>query len=238
MQLRGLLDLLYPRRCGGCGAEAPSASHNLCWECRADIMPVHPPYCAHCGDPVAGRIDHEYICHFCSTTAPAFDLARSAAHYSGPLAELLKALKYHRATWLAPDLAELLDPLARQHVGLGHIDAVTFVPLHRRRQRRREFNQSALIARELARRLGKRYMSGILVRHRETESQTRLTASERMINVRGSFKCRNSSWIEGRRLLLVDDVMTTGATVSECAKTLKESGAGAVYVVTVARGVK
>lgn len=238
INFKSALDLIYPRSCGACGHEKPSASDNLCWECRADIMPVHPPYCSLCGDPVSGRIDHEYVCHFCSSVNPSFDLARSVAHYTGSVAEMLKSLKYRRATWLAPDLADLLEALVRRHIATERIDAVTFVPLHRSRQRQREYNQSALLARELAGRIGKRYMNGILVRHRKTVSQTSLTARERMGNVKGSFRCRNESWLEGRRLLLVDDVMTTGATVNECAKTLKKGKAAAVYVVTVARGVK
>jgi ComF family protein len=237
-QLQKAFDILYPRSCAGCGGESPSASGNLCWECRSDIMPVHPPYCSLCGDPVGGRIDHEYVCHFCSSVNPSFDLARSAAHYTGPVAEMLKCFKYKRATWLAPDLATLLAAVADRHFDLDRIDVVTFVPLHRSRQRVREYNQSALLARELAKRIGRRYMNGIIFRHRKTPSQTSLTAQQRISNVKGSFKIRNESWLEGRRLLLVDDVMTTGATVNECAKTLKAGGAASVYVATVARGVK
>lgn len=235
--VQSALDLVYPRVCANCGIHNPQASGNLCWECRSELMPVQSPYCARCGDPVSGRIDHEYICHFCSDIEPAFDRARSAVHYAGPAAEMLKAFKYRRATWLAADLAELLTALVRQHFDPSRMDAVTYVPLHRSRERGRQYNQSALLARELSSRLDIPYMNRILSRHRKTPTQTSLTARERINNVKGSFKFRNRSWLEGRRLLLVDDVMTTGATVHECAKTLKRGGAAAVWVATVARGV-
>jgi len=231
-------DLLYPRSCAVCGIGRPDARRHLCWECHADIMPITHPYCSLCGDPVSGRIDHSYICHFCSDVNPAFSIARSAAHYAGPIAEMLKALKYRKATWLVPDLASMLSALVYQHIEVDEIDAVTFVPLHHTRRREREYNQSALLARDLARIIDKPYMNRIIYRHRKTTSQTSLTARERISNVRNSFRYRNRSWLQGRRILLVDDVMTTGATVNECAKTLKKGGASKVYVVAVARGMK
>jgi ComF family protein len=231
-------DLLYPRSCEVCGKNRPEALSYLCWECHADIMPVQPPYCSLCGDPVSGRIDYSYICHFCSSTKPDFSLARSAVHYEGPVAEMLKALKYRGAIWLVPDLASLLYSLVIQHLDVDKIDAITFVPLYHSRCREREYNQAALLARQLARITGRPYMNRILIRHRKTPTQTNLTAAQRISNVKGSFKYRNKSWLEGRRILLVDDVMTTGATVNECAKTLKKGGVQCVYVVAVARGIK
>lgn len=238
MSIQSLLDLVYPRTCSACSRNLPEASENLCWDCRADILPVNQPYCSRCGDPVSGSIDHEYICHFCYHNNPGFDLARSAAHYSGPVADMLKALKYQQSVWLVPDIAALLVPLVHQHIGIERIDTVTAVPLHHSRRRVREFNQSALIAARLAREIERDYMGRIVVRHRKTPSQTSLTAAQRISNVKGCFTSKNRSWLAGRNILLVDDVMTTGATVSECARTLKKGGANAVYVVTVARGVK
>jgi ComF family protein len=121
------------------------------------------------------------------------------------------------------------------HYNVSEIDLVGYVPLYPARRRERGFNQAQLLARGLAQRLGKPLMRRCLVRTRSTETQTHLTAAERLTNVRGAFKARWRRWIEGKRVLLVDDVMTTGATVSECARALKKGGAHHVKVVTVAR---
>lgn len=231
-------DLIYPRTCAVCGENTPEALRYLCWECQSDIMPITPPYCSQCGDPVSGSIDHSYVCHFCSSVSPSFSIARSAAHYDGPIAEMLKALKYRSATWLVHDMAQMLSSLVFQHMDADNIDAVTFVPLHHTRRRDREYNQSALLARALAHMIGVPCMNRIIRRHKKTTSQTNLTAKDRIVNVRGCFKYRNGSWLDGKRILLVDDVMTTGATVNECAKTLKKGGASEVFAVAVARGMK
>lgn len=238
MPLADILDVVYPRSCVNCGRTDPGAQRFLCWDCQADILPVTQPYCSLCGDPVSGRIDHEYICHFCSMVQPAFTRARSFAHYTGPIAEMLKALKYRQATWLAVDLANMLTSLVQRHFAADDIDAVVPVPLHHTRRRQREYNQSALLAKELGRMIKVPCMNRILFRYRKTPSQTNLTARQRIGNVKESFRYRKGSWLEGRRILLVDDVMTTGATVNECAKTLRVGGASAVYVATVARGIK
>jgi len=235
--VRGLTDLVFPRACAGCGGPVGDESPHICWNCLASLWPIQRPYCSICGDPIWGCVEHEFICAACSARRPGFDAARSAMHYDGRMAEILQEFKYRRASHLSHDLAVFLLQCVRTHYSIASIDALVPVPLHRRKERERTYNQARLLARDLAGALGKPLLTQILVRCRATPTQTRLTASERRENVRGAFVPRNENWIEGRRLLLVDDVMTTGATVDECARVLKSAGAAVVKAITVARGV-
>lgn len=197
---------------------------------------VTEPFCEICGDPIEGLVEHVFHCSFCRRRRPPFDLARSAVRYRGSMRELLQAFKYGAATHLSVDLTGMLGACVDAHYSGIDFDAVTFVPLYPRRERDRTYNQARLLARGLARRLGVSVGEGCLCRIRATATQTALSAAERRSNVSGAFLARNSDWLDGRCMLLVDDVMTTGATVAECARVLREAGAAAVYVVTVARG--
>jgi ComF family protein len=236
MAWASLLDILYPRTCAACGGPVGPDFHHVCWDCLSEVLYVRPPYCVLCGDPVEGRVDHAFTCFNCSSANPHFDRARSAARYHGVLQELLREFKYRDALWLRRDLTQLLESCATAHYDVGgDIDAVAFVPLYPARRRERGYNQAEVLAGALARRLRKPLLSHCLMRVRATRTQTNLTAWERATNVRGAFRARRRR-LEGRGILLVDDVMTTGATVNECARALKESGAARVYVVTVARG--
>lgn len=233
---RALFDMLYPRSCIGCGVPVPETFRFICWDCWSDATKVEPPFCGLCGDPVAGAVDHDFICYSCSAHTPAFDGARSAARYDGVVGEALRQLKYSKALWLAPDLADILHKcLAAEYPG-RKFDLVVPVPLHHVRRRGRGYNQSAVLAAELGRRIGCKSMPWMLRRIRPTSTQTNLTAPQRLSNVRNAFESRRANWLAGRRALLVDDVMTTGATVDACAKALKEGGATSVHVLTVARG--
>ncbi len=230
-----LLDVVYPRVCTVCGAP-PDAGGHLCWDCRADLPVIQLPFCSVCGDPVEGRIDHDYVCSWCCSERPAYAMARSALRYRGPVRELLQALKYRGASHLRADLAGYLVACVSAQFPREVFDAVTGVPLHARRERERTYNQSILLARELATRLGAPLEGRCLRRDAATPTQTHLTAAQRRENVRGAFSAPDPEWVHGRRLLLVDDVMTTGATVGECARVLCRAGAASVHVVTVARG--
>jgi ComF family protein len=231
-----LLDMLYPRRCIGCGAASPDSFHYICRECWADSARVAPPFCSHCGDPVAGAVDHDFICYSCSAKKPAFDGARSAARYDGVVGEALRQLKYEQALWLAPDLATLLHHCIRAEYPGQAFDLLVPVPLHHVRKRSRGYNQSEVLAKELGRKLGHTSHPKLLQRIRPTISQTNLTAKDRLSNVTQAFRYGKGKRLAGKKVLLVDDVMTTGATVNACAKTLKKGGAASVHVITAARG--
>ena len=236
MQWRALLDLVFPRICAGCGGRVGDAEGHLCWDCQAQLPFVRQPYCLHCGDPVEGRVDEAFTCHACDDLLPAFDYARSVVRYRGPIQRMIQDFKYHAAHWLAPDLVRLLLAGLQTVPELSPFDVIGFVPLHRLRQRTRGYNQAALLAKGLARALHKPLLRHALIRQRPTDTQTHLTAHERVTNVHGAFVVRWPAALQGRAVLLVDDVMTTGATVSECARVLKAAGATRVCVLTVARG--
>ncbi len=234
--MKRFLDLLYPRRCIGCGVSSPETFRYICWDCWSDAARVEPPFCALCGDPVSGAVDHDFICYSCSAEKPAFDGARSTVRYDGVVGEALRQLKYEKALWLAPDMAELLHNCLDAEYSGRSFDLLIPVPLHHVRRRARGYNQSAVLAHELSRRVGYPSVPGLLRRIRPTTTQTNLTAKQRLSNVVGAFQYRGEKRLASRRVLLVDDVMTTGATVNACAKTLKEGGAVSVHVITVARG--
>lgn len=233
---RQALDLLYPRVCAGCGGPVGAEEHHVCWNCSADMPYVRSPFCARCGDPVDGRVDHSFVCYSCSDREPWFDLARSAVRFRELPQKLIRALKYDAALWYRMDLAHWLRSCWESQFREVEVDAVACVPLHATRVRERGYNQARVLGVLLARRLGKPFIPGCLQRIRMTPTQTHLTAPQRAANVRGAFKAKNPVWVSGLRIVLVDDVMTTGATVNECARALKEAGAARVYVVTVARG--
>jgi len=231
-----LLDLVFPRGCDACGARDPDEGGHLCWNCQAEVPFVRPPFCSLCGDPVSGRVDHEYVCALCSDRRVHFDEARSVARYEGPVALAIRALKYHAHLWIARDLAAWLEAAVRTHYDPVEFDGVTFVPLHPLTKRERGFNQAEVLAADLARRLRTPLVRRAVRRVRLTPTQTRLTVPQRAANVHDAFEPRGPRVLNGRRILLVDDVMTTGATVNECSRALKAGGAAVVRVVTVARG--
>lgn len=209
----------------------------LCWDCLGQVKPVQIPFCERCGDPVSGEISGEYECSWCRQTGPAFDWARSAVRLLGPARGCLRRFKYHGSTWVLGDLVRWLTAAWRlAPVGMRAVDAIVPVPLYPRRERERGYNQASLLAAELARAMGVPIWGRTLWRVRPTATQTRLTAAQRAHNVRGVFRVPFPRRVQGARIVLVDDVMTTGATVNECARTLKAAGAAAVMVLTVARG--
>ncbi len=231
-----LLDLAFPRGCVVCGERAAEGLRALCWDCLSQESYITDPYCARCGDPVSGEVHHAYRCSWCRQTEPAFRRARSAVRLRGPARSCLHALKYEHGVETVPDLAMLLEGCVRSHFEPSHFDAIVPVPLYPARRRTRTFNQSELLGVSLGRKLGVVCDTQLLRRRRATGTQTELKVAARRRNVAGAFATPRPAWVAGRTLLLVDDVMTTGATVNECAKVLTAAGAAAVDVVTVARG--
>ena len=231
-----LIDLVWPRLCEICGASPGQAGNYLCWDCLCALPLIQPPFCTGCGDPVDGTITRDYFCSICVDRKPAFDQARSAIRFKGGIKDVLHRFKYSNATHLTADLASLLHACVNIHYTREKFDAVSFVPLHPAKERARTYNQARLLAGHLAGLMGLPLAGGCLSRIRETGTQTRLNMRARTKNVANAFQADCPEWIEGRNFLLVDDVMTTGATVSEISRELKAAGAGRVCVVTVARG--
>lgn len=246
------VDLIYPRLCCGCqtplAADAPRSGVPA-WFCRAcaDALPwVEAPYCRVCGEVYEGELTAPFRCQNCEGRRLAFEFAVAACHADGPARELVHRFKYEGQQHLRGALAALLLRVLEEPRLAGENLAewlLVPVPLHASREAEREFNQS----RELCRRLGG--LSGIpvadvLVRSQETDTQASLDRHERLQNLRGAFSLRQARpWrrgpalLQGRAILLVDDVFTTGATTNECARVLvREGGAQKVVVITLARG--
>jgi len=232
----GALDIIYPRVCAACGAGMDDQPGHVCWDCIAGLEPVTEPFCSICGDPFDGIIEDDFVCSFCRRDGPGFDLARSAFRFRGAAMPLVHGLKYSVMPHLARDIGMMVARCVETHFPLRDVDAVGCVPLYPRRERGRTYNQSGLIAAHVAAEIRRPLLRAGLRRIRDTATQTRLTARERRRNVRNAFAATDCDWLRGRRVLLVDDVMTTGATVSECGRALKDSGVAAVYVATFARG--
>jgi ComF family protein len=235
---RKLLDLVYPPLCIGC-REHVSEPGSLCPACWQALHFLDGPACAVCGLPFEIDPGDETMCVGCLTYPPAFDKARAVLRYDSASRKSILALKHADRLDLAPPFGRWLERTG--HELLAQSDLIVPVPLHRLRLWKRRYNQSAELARALAR------LSGLVVdpfalrRIRPTPSQGEMpSASARRRNVRGAFavpeKCRPA--VNGKRILLVDDVLTTGATANACAKALKRAGAEKVFVLTLARVVR
>ena len=229
-------DCFYPRVCPGCGGLSDRPGRHLCWSCFTRLELHTQAHCSVCGHPAEGGVAHAFVCGACTAAKPAFDRARSAGRFAGVLREQVHQFKYGSALWLKSDLVDLLCGCLEAHFAREPIDAVLPVPLHPVRQRERSYNQAALLAQELARRISRRFDGRSLVRTRKTETQTLLDAAHRRMNILGAFDVARPEWVARRCVLLIDDVMTTGATLNECARTLKKAGARTVWALTVARG--
>jgi len=233
-----LLDVLYPPRCAACGTFVDRHGH-LCPGCWAGLRLLAPPLCRACGVPLPQAAGPEPLCASCTRDPPAFHRARAACAYADVARRLVLAFKHGGRTELAPLLAEFCVWAGGDL--LAACDLVVPVPLHRLRLWWRGFNQALLLAAALARRSGRPLLRDALLRIRRTPSQQGLGAAARRRNITpAAFTVhpRRRALLEGRAVLLVDDVLTTGATLEACARTLLRAGANRVDVLVFARVVR
>ncbi len=235
------LDLLYPPQCAVCRTSL-SDGRALCAECDADLPRLVAPFCKSCGESFQGEIEDTFACPNCHRLKFAFEFARPAMVRDPRTLEMIHRLKYSRELHLAHDLGRLAagsfgDP--RLAPALAGNWPLVPVPLHRRRFQHRHFNQAEEISRALASHIGLPVIKA-LQRTRATGHQTALTRAQRMENLRGAFAItragRHSIGQSPVGAVLVDDVLTTGSTVHECAKILRRAGFQSIFVVTVMRG--
>ncbi|HEV2264980.1 MAG TPA: ComF family protein [Stellaceae bacterium] len=230
-----MLDLLLPPRCLKCGVEI-GGDGALCAECWRGIAFLQPPCCARCGLPFEVDLGAEAICGACAREAPLYARARAALRYDEASRTLVLAFKHGDKLQLAPALGRFMRRASAEL--LATCDVIAPVPLHWTRLFTRRYNQAAVLAHALVRDGGPPVVADLLERRRATPSQGRSGRAERRRNVRGAFALKRGRSVTGRRVLLVDDVLTTGATVSECGRTLLDAGATAVDVLTLARTVR
>jgi ComF family protein len=241
--LRWATDVLFPRPCPGCDAPlATGHAGEFCATCAAALPWLREPFCAVCGDAfrVAAAPDGDTfadrICVRCRTTHPAFELARAAFRYDVPVRRAIHHLKFDGWRSLGRGLSVLMgEALSRDPGFFTGIDLVLPVPLYPARLRERGFNQAEELGRGLAVLIGAPMPPGLLERVVATPPQVGLSRSERLETLAGAFSCPDPGVFTDRTVLLVDDVMTTGATAHACAKAVRKAGARAVRVAVLAR---
>jgi len=232
-----LFSVFYPEDCRICSSPLVRFSRvPVCPGCLASPRPLDDAEsrCSRCGLPFENPapLHGAHLCGLCRRAATEFDWGRGWGAYEGPLRQLIHLLKYDGMRPLAAPLAARLAEILTE---AGPVDLLVPVPLDRGRQRRRGFNQSELLARELSRITALPWDGGLLRRERATETQTGLTYQQRRLNVRGAFRVRRPERVLGKRIALVDDVITTGATAGACSLVLRRAGATRVVVVALAR---
>jgi ComF family protein len=233
-----VLGFLYPEVCQICGNERAAIAEGFVGpDCRNQVRFIRPPFCQRCGLPFPGNLTTSFECENCREMDLHFSSARSAVAARGPVLDAIHRYKYQRALWFEPFLAGLLIQEAKPVLRPEEWDYIVPVPLHPLKQREREFNQAERLARRLGRALEIPVQTRLLKRSVPTRTQTRLTRPERADNVRHAFALRKPRRLGGARIVLLDDVLTTGATTSACARVLRAAGAADVCVWTVARGL-
>ncbi|MEN6355531.1 MAG: ComF family protein [Armatimonadota bacterium] len=223
----GMLDLVYPSYCLACGR---ADDDYLCAECIEMIDVVGDMYCHKCAMPCEAN-----ICADCQNREFSFDFAGSAGLYEGVLRKAIHALKYDMHLAIVEQLADLMIRCYPHRQLNGNVDMVVPIPIHRNRLVERGFNQSEELGRLLCKRISVPLEINALYRIKNTRHQVSLPQDERMLNIKGAFAVQRPDLITGKRVLLVDDVFTTGSTLNEAAKMLKEAGAQSVFVYTLAR---
>lgn len=236
-------DFIYPSVCAYCGRELESPAGatekgpSLCVDCRAGLVPEPGPSCRRCAAPVGPHLDTSDGCIHCRDERFAFETVVRLGVYDAMLRTVCLRSKHPGGEALAAAAAELLWDVAREGLRATGADLVLPVPQHWTRRLRRSHNPAETVGRILARRLHVPFRAHILCKVRRTPDQARLTPTERRTNLRGAFRARGGEWLSGRSILLADDVLTTGTTAQQAARTLRRAGARRVVVAVLARGI-
>lgn len=231
--INGFLKIVYPEehRCAFCSKQLKDRSGILCAGCASLLAFINDNICSNCGRPLPpGSIP--FVCSECSNRDMHFDGGCMVFEFDGLVQDILHRLKYGGEAELAQTIGWFMSSKLKKMNWT--IDVIMPVPLHPDRLKERGFNQSHLLADAIGWECGIDVNPGVLIRDRNTESQVGLTRMERMHNVRGAFTVNGSGEVRGKRILLVDDIMTTGSTLDECSRALKEHGANKVYFITAA----
>jgi ComF family protein len=237
-----ITSIFFPAGCRICDRLLVTASRiPICEECLSSFERLPAIVCETCGRPLpdhAERVPQFLLCPACQDKTYAFDRARSFAVYKDALVQAILLLKFEQIGPLGAWFADQLAGLVREGGNSLAADVVVPVPLHRERERERGYNQAALISKPLSKKLGLPHKAVLLMRTRARPDKRILSLEERWESVRGAFATRPGSQVDNLRVLLVDDVLTTGATLDACARALLDAGAKSVIGLTVARAVR
>lgn len=236
--IRSLFDLIWPRICPGCHEPCDRPSRHVCSECVMRLPFIEPRgLCVKCGRDAAG-FEGEYLCDDCKQHKPFYDRGVSALRFEGVARELINGYKFRGELYLKDDLVDYLEAAVRARYNLSKIDCVTYVPISTLRRFMRGFNQCEYLAKALARRIDKPCRK-LLKRVGSPERQGKLSEEDRRTNVVGTFALnKNAVKPSDKCVLLIDDIMTTGSTLSEAARILKLGGAQSVWVASLARSIR
>lgn len=230
-----LAPFFLPPQCGCCGDFLEGLARGICPRCLADIHWIRPPFCNVCGVPFRTFESANHPCGTCLTRKSHFAEARAVASYDGPLQKMIHRWKYEGKSSLTSLFGDWLWEGLRSHWSPSSFDLILPVPLHEERLRERGFNQALLLAKALSRRTGIPHERRVLRKKKATHPQVHLSRREREREIRGAFVVKDPLAVKGKRILLVDDVFTTGATANECSRVLRVGGASSVHVLTLAR---
>ena len=225
-----LSDVILPPKCLCC-SESVGQQGTICGTCFSGLNVIGKHKCHKCGLPFQFDMGEKALCQACSMQKPRYDIVRAYCTYEKIGADMAIKLKFSDKTHLAPYMAKMLN-IAGSSL-LGKVDAIAPIPLYHTRKLRRKYNQAALLAQNLARISGIKYEPFLLKRTRNTKKQTTLPKNLRMKNMEGAFTVNKN--FAGKKILLVDDVMTTGATINAAAVALKDTGVKKVYGLVFAR---
>ncbi|MCM8796571.1 MAG: ComF family protein [Candidatus Omnitrophica bacterium] len=235
--LLAIRDIVYPKICLACKEKTDkrAVDNLICSRCWQEIKRNTPPFCYSCGRTLKGKHMRKNICANCVKQSFYFDRAFSPCVYTDIIQELIHQFKYKGKDYLARPLSRMMIDFIREfHIPIEYMDYVMPMPLHSSRLRWREFNQAEMLGRYIAEEFNKPLLSDLLVRRYPTLAQAELMPQKRISNVKGCFKVKDKTLVNGKKILLVDDVLTTGATSSEAAFTLKDAGANIVFLMTLA----
>ncbi|GJL77702.1 MAG: phosphoribosyltransferase [Nitrospinaceae bacterium] len=235
-----LLEGLFPRNCIFCEKSREGGGEFLCRLCETEIVFIDPPFCYGCGIPAEISYDYpteNFECALCRKNSYSFDRARSLGAYDAVLKQLIQYFKFRNQPGVMKDIVPLLSEYFSRRDESWDGFYVSPVPLHFRKMKERTFDQSFLLAREVARTLNLPLANGLLRRIKDTPSQAKKTKAERARNIKGAFQVDRPDRVAGLDILLVDDVLTTGSTASEAARMLKRSGARRVDIFTLGRAL-
>jgi len=233
--LYALADFLIPPKCLLCNVFfTPENSRYFCNNCYDGFSFIKKPICEKCGFSFQTKEGADHLCGQCIKSKPFFDKARSIGKYDGTLRKAIHGFKYNEKSLLSEPLSQILAAVGKEILETENYDTIIPVPLHSKRLRQRGFNQAQVLAKKAGEIWGIRVDTRSLERKKWAPPQTLLTRKERHKNIKGTFYCRPER-IRDKNLLLIDDVYTSGSTVSECAKVLKKNGALKVDVLTLAR---